>query len=127
MNVLLVDDERTILRVLSEILQDLGHTVTCRTRGREALQTALNEPCDLIITDLRMPGMDGLELIRSLREQALAVPVILTTASGGDQPASMALQAGALACLPKPVRVRDVVAIIRSLETQEHPKTTTCD
>ena len=121
MRVLLVDDERLVLEVLSELLEDLGHTVTCKTSGEEALRSALDEPHDLVVTDLRMPGMDGLRLLESLREQSLDVPVILTTASGGNKTAARALEAGALVCLKKPVSVRDLVAVIQSLEAEEHP------
>ena len=98
--------------------------MTCKTQGEEALRTALGEPCDLLITDLRMPAMDGLTLPESLREQSLDVPVISTTASGGDQTGVRALKAGAVGCLYKPLRLKDLMAAIRSLEAGAPPGTT---
>lgn len=117
MRVLLVDDENEVLEVLSEILEDLGHTVTCKTEGEEALRAALKEPHDLVITDFRMPGMDGLRLLESLRDHLLDVPVILTAASGSDRTVTRALEAGAAACLKKPLRLKELIGVIQSLDS----------
>lgn len=116
MRLLLVDDEKGVLEVLSEILEDLGHTVTCRANGEDAFRAALDDPHDLVVTDLRMPGMDGLRLLQLLREHSLDMPVVLTTASGDHMTAARAVEAGAVACLSKPLRVKDLMAVIQSAE-----------
>ena len=77
MRILLVDDEAAFLKAVAEVLEDLGHTVTCKTDGAEALVEALKEPWDLLVSDIRMPGMDGLGLVESLRSHSVQVPVIL--------------------------------------------------
>ena len=116
MRILLVDDDAKILEVLAEVLEDLGHTVTCRTDGEEVLVEALNEPYDLLVTDIRMPGMDGLELIESLHSHSRQLPAILVTGHDSDEVAARALEVSAASYLRKPIRVADMLVVVRSLE-----------
>ena len=77
MRILLVDDEDSILAVLSGILADLGHEVTCASDGEEAMQLVLSgtNP-DLVVTDIRMPKVDGFQLLEILDRQKRQIPVI---------------------------------------------------
>ena len=66
-HVLVVDDETKMQRVLEIMLRRMGHEVACAGNGQEALQIMKSAPTDLVISDLRMPGMSGTELLKSLR------------------------------------------------------------
>lgn len=78
--VMLVEDDADIRELFTQLLQNLGARVRAAADGREALEIAETEPLAAVITDLRMPRMDGLELIRSLREQGLHMPIMIMSA-----------------------------------------------
>lgn len=75
--ILLVDDNGLGLAARKSVLEELGHHITTAAEGREALERFAHEQFDLVITDYRMPRMDGLELIRKIRELDSAAPIIL--------------------------------------------------
>jgi len=122
MRVLLVDDEGAILSTLTEILADLGHSVRSAEDGEEALQAALDEPFDLVVSDIRMPRMDGLKLVEALRDRGLDVPVILITGHGTDDIAARASLVDAVRLLHKPIKIRDLLAGIRALDLEGDPR-----
>ena len=122
MRVLLVDDEEAILSTLTEILTDLGHSVRSTVDGEGAARAALSEPFDLVISDIRMPRMDGLKLVNTLREQSLGVPVILISGHGSDDIAAQAAEVDAVRLLHKPINIRDLLAGIRSLDLEGDPR-----
>ncbi len=93
--ILVVDDEPKMRRVLELMLQKMGHRVFGASDGREALAVFRANSIDLIIADLRMPGMDGIELLASLRAQESAVAVIVITAHGTIETAVAAMKHGA--------------------------------
>src|ERR1039457_1896178 len=103
--VLVVDDETKMQRVLEIMLKRMGHAVVCTGNGLEALQSLQESPSDLIITDLRMPGMDGIELLRELRAQGNEVPVIIMTAYGTIDSAVEAMKLGASEYIVRPFEV----------------------
>ncbi len=74
--VLVVDDEPKMQRVLEIMLRKMGHDVLLAADGQEALKLAQSVPIDLVMTDLLMPGMDGLALLTALREHGIEAPVI---------------------------------------------------
>jgi two-component system response regulator HydG len=74
---LLVDDNASGLAARKTVLEELGHKVLTATSGADALEQFAAHPFDLVVTDYRMPRMDGLELIGRLREQAPALPIVL--------------------------------------------------
>jgi len=78
--ILVVDDEPAICKVLSHLLSDEGFRVRTASDGQDALEQVAVEPPDLIITDVRMPRLDGLTMLRRLREQGFGSPVILVSA-----------------------------------------------
>ena len=79
LSILLVDDNKNGLAVRKAVLEELGHTVTTAKRGSEALEAFAETRFDMLITDYRMPKMDGIELIGLVREQAPELPIILVS------------------------------------------------
>lgn len=100
--ILIVDDEPNYLVVLSELLREESYEVLTAQRGEEGLKIAEETELDLVITDMRMPGMDGLELLRALKTLNKDLPVIMITAFGEVEKAVVAMRAGAYTYLAKP-------------------------
>jgi EAL domain-containing protein (putative c-di-GMP-specific phosphodiesterase class I) len=100
--VLLVDDETALLEVWSEILTDAGWTVETASDGAKALAILLRSSFDTIFTDIDMPGLDGLQLLRAIRTRDLDVPVVLMTGHPRTETAIEAVEQGALRYLVKP-------------------------
>src|SRR5450432_3994145 len=101
--VLLVDDEPTLRRALGKILTLAGHQVTTAANGQEALAQIEAATFDVIVSDIRMPGMDGMSLLRAIRARDLDVPVIFLTGSPTIETALEAMEYGAFRYLVKPV------------------------
>ena len=112
-DVLVVDDEPAMRRVLEIMLGRLGCMVVTAGDGAEALQRALGQSFDLVLTDLRMPVSDGIELLRGLRAAGLSVPVILMTAHGSIESAVAAMRLGACDYLLRPFDVEALELAIR--------------
>ncbi len=100
---LLVDDERTLLRGYARLLQSAGHSVTCAASGAEATAALQRERFDVVVTDVAMPGISGLDLLRIIRRSDLDVPVVLVTGSPTVASAAEAVEHGAFRYLTKPV------------------------
>jgi len=100
--VLVVDDEAHMRRVLEIMLQKAGHTVFAAGNGMEALEILRDNAVDLIITDMRMPQMDGLTLLTRLRAEGMEVPVIVITAHGTIESAVEAMKFGAIDYILRP-------------------------
>jgi len=116
--ILVVDDEESACTVLETLLQHEGFAVRTAANGVAALRVATEFAPDVVVTDLKMPEMDGIELLKKLREQDSALPVIVTTASGDLSSAVAAMRAGADDYLAKPI---DVDALLLSIErTTQH-------
>ncbi len=115
--ILLVDDEPGVLFTLSEVLTERGHKVVSARSGAEAL--AKFDDADAVLTDLSMPGMDGLELMGQLVARDPTLPVILLTAHGSERVAVAAIKQGAYDYLTKPFDIDEVALVIeRALETR---------
>jgi DNA-binding NtrC family response regulator len=115
MHVLVVDDDETVRASLGDALASAGVRVSVAAGGQEALDRMAADPVDLLLTDVRMPGLDGLELLRRVRAGALGVDVVLMTAYDDATVATVAARAGARACLAKPLDLRDLRALIDRL------------
>jgi len=112
-HVLIVDDEPNVRKVLVALLEQAGHTATAVASAEEALDCVRDLDPDLVLTDLRMPGMDGLALQKRLSESFPEIPVVLLTAHGTVETAVEAMKNGAHDFLTKPfdkLRVLSVVA-----------------
>ena len=99
--ILVVDDSPTQLLQIQILLESEGFEVITAGDGREALDLLAEVTPDVIVTDLQMPNMDGLELVTAIARQQLLIPVILTTAAGSEMIAAEALHAGATSYVPK--------------------------
>jgi signal transduction histidine kinase len=113
---LVVDDLEINRNLISKQLAKHGYTVIQAESGSEALEIVETEKIDLILLDIRMPGMDGIEVLRRIRKthSALNLPVIMVTAEALTEVTVEALQAGANDYLTKPINVVDAVARIES-------------
>ena len=112
-NILVVDDEPQITRVLKTTLSSQGYATRTAADGQKALQTMKEWPPDLIITDLRMPNMDGLDLCRHVREQS-QVPIIVLSVKGEERIKVEALDAGADDYVTKPFNINELLARVRA-------------
>lgn len=100
--VLLVDDEKDFLETLSERMSGKGLDVTTSSNPKEALEIARNQPLDVIVLDLRMPEMDGMEFLRQVKEGRPELQVILLTGHATVDKGIEAIKLGALDVLEKP-------------------------
>ncbi len=109
-HILVVDDDERVRLVLRRALMWLGDgcKVVTAHDGREALDRAESVPFDLIVTDLRMPGMDGVELTEAIRALNPQVAVLWVTAYGCYELADEAARLGVYGCLDKPLRVDEI-------------------
>ena len=114
--VLVVDDQPANVRLLEAILAPRGYDVPTAASGEEALEAIAEAEPDLVLLDIVMPGMDGYEVCRRIREQAQTayLPVVMITASGDEQKV-MALEAGADDFLTKPIDKSELLARVASL------------
>ncbi len=112
--ILVVDDEPEMLALLNEWLEEDGHDVATASNGWDAMEIFVNRKPALTITDLRMPGMDGFQLIRRIREIS-NTHVIALTAMGGEEPTVLGFDSGADEYLVKPVSKRVFLARVRSM------------
>lgn len=101
--VLIVDDEQAILRAYSRVLVGHGYAVTTAGSGELALEMLEKDPVDVVVSDLTMPGMTGIDFLREVRKKDPDLPVILMTACPSTESAARALEFGALRYLLKPV------------------------
>lgn len=126
--ILVVDDEERIRRLLKMYLEREEYNIEEAENGDEALEMALNKDYDLIILDIMMPGIDGVEVCKQLREKK-ATPVIMLTAKGEEANRVQGLEAGADDYIVKPFSPREVVlrvkAILRRSSQTSYLKTDT--
>ena len=112
-HVLVVDDDRAMCQLLVDLLRDEGYSVDVAHDGESAIELQRTSPCDLIITDLMMPKMKGIELIHRLREIDGAAPVLLITAFGSIESAVEAMRAGAFHYVTKPFHNDEILIQIK--------------
>ncbi len=108
--ILIIDDRReNLLFLANSVLRPEGYEVITAMDGKQGFDKAVAEKPDLIITDLKMPRMSGLELIAALRKESLFIPVILTTFYGSEQAAMQAFRLGAKDYIIKPYEVKEML------------------
>jgi two-component system response regulator HydG len=118
--VLVVDDDTSARAALVELLREEGYTVRSAADGFKALGQVDDWTPDLVLTDVQMPGMDGIELMRKLRERFEGVGVIVMTAHGSVQRAVAAMREGADDYLTKPLDLEELLLVVRrALATHE--------
>jgi two-component system, NtrC family, response regulator AtoC len=115
--ILIVDDDPSVLFMLKELFEERGHRTLTVTTGADAVRKLAG--VDVVLTDLQMPVMSGLELLVAVREQDPSVPTILLTAHGSEKDAVSAMKAGAHDYLTKPFDIDEVALIVeRALESR---------
>ncbi len=110
---LVVDDEKTQRETLRKVLESWGHTVQEASNGSKALEMVKGNPIDVIMTDLRMPGMTGLELLKAVKDTRPDVDVVVMTAYGSVEKAVEAMQVGAVDFVTKPVDLDQLEMVLR--------------
>ena len=120
--ILIIDDERSIRNALKEILADEGHEIEVAENGAQGLELAQKTTFDLIYSDIKMPGMDGIELLTALKqgEEAIDTPVVMITGHGDVETAVQALKTGAYDFLLKPLDLnRILITTKNALESKD--------
>jgi two-component system response regulator HydG len=118
--ILIVDDEPDTCANLSDILSDLGYQVDTAESGLAALELIKQRSYDIGLLDLRMPGMDGLELYRRIREVSAGTVAIVVTAYATSDTAKTILSAGAWQIVPKPVNIQALLELVsRAIEMRQ--------
>jgi len=122
--ILVVDDELDMLALLAMIISEkTEHKVTTTNNPLEVVQFVKKRECDLIISDLKMPGMDGIELIAEIRKIDQYIPILVITAYGSIDSAEEAINKGAYDYITKPFRKEQIlIAIDRALEWKNMKK-----
>lgn len=116
-HILAVDDEADILELLQYNLEASGYRVTCVETGEEAIETARSQSPDLILLDLMLPGVDGLEVCRTLNADpaTTSTPIVMLTAKGAESDIIVGLELGADDYVTKPFSPRVLLARIRAV------------
>lgn len=116
MHLMLVEDEAPIVQSLLPFLYDLGHDVTAAYNGYEALASLEAKTFHVVLTDVKMPGIDGIELLTAIKQHSYgkALDVIVFTGHGTEDLAIRALRAGAFDYLKKPLRIEELVISLRA-------------
>lgn len=115
MHILIIEDDRELCSALKQQLTETGYHVTCCHNGSDALYCAMNGVYDLILLDRMLPEIDGLSILRSIRQNQITTPVILTTALGTVSERIDGLDCGADDYLVKPYATEELMARIRAL------------
>ena len=113
--IFVVEDDRDIAHLVELHLQDLGADVTLAHDGGVALDIALRRSFDLVILDLMLPGIDGLEICRRLRARSNYTPILMLTARSADVDRIVGLEIGADDYLTKPFNIRELIARVKAL------------
>lgn len=111
-HILVVDDKVAFAEMLADVLVDRGYDARAVGTSRAALAAIQAGPVDLVVTDLRMPDLDGLALLDAARALGSEVPVIVMTAHGAIDSAAEAMRRGAYRYLTKPFKIDDLLAAL---------------
>ena len=112
--ILVVDDEESMCQYLSILLQKEGHEVKTVNSGQEALAIVEREPIDLVMTDIQMPKMDGIQLLKGIKNIEPTTPVIIMTAYASEQSAIDAVNLGAFSYLQKHCKNDEIKMVVRN-------------
>lgn len=119
--ILIVDDEEGLREGLGKLLEDEGYVVLCAETGEEALDVLQQSRIDLVLTDMRMPGMDGIELLKKIRERHGDLGVIILTGYGQIESYIEAMNFGAIEYVSKPFKVNELKFIVNKVLSSNAP------
>ncbi|MBI4832954.1 MAG: response regulator [Candidatus Lindowbacteria bacterium] len=116
-SILLVDDDQEFRKAMKKMFEKSGYDVTVAADGREALEILSKSSFDLIISDLRMPNLNGMELMEAIKKEKMDVPVIFITAYGEVESYMDLMNLGAFEYINKPVKGQEILSVAkRALE-----------
>ncbi len=118
MKILVVDDEEGARELFNTILTDEGYHVTLAVSGEDALSHMKADAFDLVVTDIKMPGMDGLQLLQEIRKSGARSDVIMVTAYGEVESYLKAMSLGAAEYINKPIRIKELKRIVHKVLTE---------
>lgn len=113
-NILVIDDERSIRNTMKDILEFEKHKVTLAENGKQGLEAAENGSFDLIFSDIKMPEMDGIELLNALMEKGVEAPVIMISGHGNIETAVETIKKGAFDFIEKPIDLNRLLVTVRN-------------
>jgi len=113
--VLVADDNEVAQRLCRRVLEKAGYSVLIAADGLQAVEIALNQHPAMILMDVAMPGIDGLEAMRRIKTQVPAIPIVIASAHSMASDRERFLAAGADNVLSKPFRLADLISIVQSL------------
>ncbi|MBO6068557.1 MAG: sigma-54-dependent Fis family transcriptional regulator, partial [Bacteroidales bacterium] len=114
MKVLVIDDERSIRNTLKEILEFEGHTIAVAEDGKQGLEMALNDAYDAIFCDIKMPNMDGLEVLSNLADSENEAPIIMISGHGDIDTAVDCIKKGAYDFIQKPLDLNRILITLKN-------------
>jgi two-component system alkaline phosphatase synthesis response regulator PhoP len=113
--ILIIEDDQEISDLIKLHLTDLHYEAVQCTDGQDGLNTAMSEPFELIILDLTLPGLDGLEICKKLRAEGTYVPILMLTSRAEEMDRVLGLELGADDYLTKPFSIRELIARIKAI------------
>jgi two-component system response regulator (stage 0 sporulation protein F) len=122
MKILVVDDEEGARDLFNTILTDEGYEVSLANGGEEALGLFKNHAFNLVITDIKMPVMDGLQLLQEIRKMGSKTDVIMVTAYGEVESYLKAMSLGAAEYINKPIRIKELKQIVHKVLTEQRAR-----
>jgi two-component system response regulator TtrR len=121
-HIFVVDDEPAVCRSVAQTLQRSEYTVSCFTDAVHCLRQLQTQSCDLLITDVKMPGMDGIELVRRVKCIVPWLPILVITGYGDIPTAVRAIKAGAAEFIEKPLQKQSLLETVQSVLKLQDPK-----
>jgi DNA-binding response OmpR family regulator len=115
MKVLLIEDEPAVAGIINKGLSEKGYSITVAPDGHTGLDLSLNHPFDIIILDIMLPGINGMQLCKTIRDQQITTPILFLTALGTTENIVSGLNAGGDDYLVKPFKFAELEARLRSL------------
>ncbi|RJP16648.1 MAG: response regulator [Candidatus Abyssobacteria bacterium SURF_5] len=112
-SILLVDDDQEFRKAMKKMFEKSGYDVTVAADGQEALVALSGKSFDLIISDLRMPNLNGMELMEELKRRKINLPVIFITAYGEVESYMDLMNLGAFEYINKPVKGHEILGVVR--------------
>jgi len=113
--VLIVEDDRDIAKLMAIHLSDLGFIIESTSDGKEGLLKALNNSYRIILLDIRLPGLDGMEVCKKLRQEKNSTPIIMVTSKAEEIDKIIGLEIGADDYITKPFSIRELLARVKAL------------
>lgn len=116
LKILIVDDEMVVRETLNAMVKHFGHATDCASDGLSAQEIMKENDYDVVFLDIRMPGLDGITLLKWCKEEEMSSQIIIMTGHGEEETREKALQYGAFAFLNKPFKLNEINQLIDQLK-----------